>query len=167
MGAPRCPSRFPTPPAPPRLSPTLPFCLAELRERSESGEPVPVNINLEDRREHDSSEAKVKKPEFRVHAPPPSFQSPAPAAPRPASAPRSRWRLQAFSGGGYSLGKDWTQEAYSQAKAAAGTAGGQGGAGSGRVEAPRVDQAKLDALRCDESKPVCVIQVRAAGAAAC
>mmetsp|Transcript_45862 Transcript_45862/g.67255 ORF Transcript_45862/g.67255 Transcript_45862/m.67255 type:complete len:369 (+) Transcript_45862:121-1227(+) len=62
----------------------------EMRERDTSGFPVPVNISLADHREEDSSNATVVKPKFK-----------------------------AFGGGGNTLGKDWTSEAFTKVAAAA------------------------------------------------
>ena len=71
----------------------------EMRERDQaSGLPIPVNISLADHREDDPSNATVVKPKFK-----------------------------AFGGGGQTLGKDWTQEAFSKVAAAADAPAGAGG----------------------------------------
>lgn len=142
----------------------------ELRERSETGAPIPVHINvwmantprppsssshvlrpclihqasicavanslsssfnpsqLEDRRQDHHSEATVKKPDFK-----------------------------AFSGGGYSLGKDWLPEA--QNKVQQGAAGASSSSSSSSAAAPASNPAVLASLAPDESKPICTIQV--------
>jgi len=150
----------------------------ELRERSETGAPVPVHINvklplpppnnnntplsplgyitrlcifaqatieqqssifevahsyslcsaqiqLEDRRQDHHREATVKKPDFK-----------------------------AFSGGGYSLGKDWLPEAQNKVQQGAAVA-----SSAAAADAPTSNPTVLASLAPDESKPICTVQV--------
>jgi hypothetical protein len=84
----------------------------EMRERDPaSGLPIPVNISLADHREEDPSNATVVKPKFK-----------------------------AFGGGGNTLGKDWTAEAFNKVAAAADAPGGAAGGAAAKTAPQSKDQ---------------------------